>query len=189
MKVKLLVVALLAVALMVGFGITQAFADGCCMEKKGGDFKDKVHDKAMIMLSKQDELGLSDDQVKQIKDLKHKVMKDMIRKDAEIDVLAIDIKSAMWEDSIDTEAVDKLLDAKYDLKKAEAKAIVAALADLQNILTKEQQDKMKAIVKECKKAMMACPMMKGGCPMMKGMKSEGAKSEGMKPMPEMSHKK
>ena len=173
MRMKYLVVALLAVALTVGLGFSQAFGDDCCKGMKDGD--DKIVQKAMMILANEDELGLTEDQVKKIKDLKHKAMKDMIRMDADIDVLAVDLKSAMYEDPMDIAAVNKMIDSKYDLKKQKAKAVVAACADLRNILTEEQKTKMKAIMKEQMK-MMSCPMMKGmGGPGKSGMHEMGPK--------------
>ena len=169
MKMKFLAVAALAIALVVGFGVASAFADGGCKGKGGHGLDDKFYMKAKMALSHEDDLGLSDDQVKKIKDLKHKIKKDVIRADADVEIIIVDIESAMWEDTIDIEAVNKLLDKKYDIMKGKAKEIVAACSELKEILTKEQKDKMKAMMKEHKKAMMCCPMMKEGkCPMMKG---------------------
>ena len=169
MKMKFLAVAALAIALVVGIGVASAFADGGYKGKGGHGLDDKFYMKAKMALSHQDDLGLSDDQVKKIKDLKHKIKKDVIRADADVEIIIVDIESAMWEDMIDIEAVNKLLDKKYDIMKGKAKEIVAACAELKEILTKEQKEKMKAMMKEHKKAMMCCPMMKEGkCPMMKG---------------------
>ena len=185
MRMKYLIVALLAVALVAGFGIAQACADGGCMGKKGG-YDDKIHEKAMMILANEDELGLTEDQVKNIKDLKHKTMKDMIKIDADIDVLAIDLKSAMYEDPMDVAAVNMLIDSKYDLEKQKAKAVVAACEELRNILTAEQKQKMKAIMKEQKKMMMkmSCPMMGGG----KGMMMKGMGGSEKSEMHEMGPK-
>jgi len=118
--------------------------------KGGMNMEDKFSRKAKMILSNQDELGLSDDQVEKIKALKMKTKKGLIRTDAEIDIAALEIKAEMWADSADTESINKLIDKKYDLKKQKAKSLVAACAAIRNILTKEQQDKMKAIMKKCK---------------------------------------
>lgn len=112
---------------------------------RDGNFEDEFCDKAMMILKSQEELGLSDEQVKKIKDLKMLVKKDLIRKKADIDILAIDIKSAMREDVIDVNAVNALIDKKYEIKKEKAKSLVAALAVLKTLLTEEQRKKLKTL--------------------------------------------
>ena len=119
--------------------------------KKG--LEDKFSGKAHMILMNKEELGLSDKQVATIKDLKLKTKKDVIRKKAEIDVLALDIKAAMYGDAIDTEAVNELIDKKYELKKEKAKSLVAACATLKDTLTDDQKAKMKDLYKNCKKQM------------------------------------
>ena len=94
----------------------------------------------------------------------------MIRKKAEIDIVALDIKAAMRDEQINTGAIDKLIDRKYDLKKAKAKSLVGAYAAVNGILTDEQKSKLKSLWKKCKKEMMHGAMMKGKTkhPMMSG---------------------
>jgi Spy/CpxP family protein refolding chaperone len=123
-----------------------AYADEHGKEKGGhGDFKDQFCHKAMLLIKNQEELGLSDGQVRRIKDLKVSTEKDLIKKNAEIDILTIDIKAAMLEDRIDANAVTALIDKKYELKKENAKALVAAYVALTAILTEEQRKKLKAL--------------------------------------------
>ena len=55
----------------------------------------------------------------------------------------MDIKEAMWSDNLDLEAINTLIDKKYDLKKAKAKSSIADYAELKGILTEEQKAKMK----------------------------------------------
>ena len=120
--------------------------------KKGleNKFSCKVH----MSLANMEELGLSDKQDAKIRDLKINAKKDLIRKNAEIEILALDIKEAMCGDTIDTKAVNKLIDKKYELKKEKTKSQVAAYAALKGTLTDDQKAKMKDIWKKCKKQMM-----------------------------------
>jgi len=155
MKKKLIVViAFLFLTLSVSAVVPDAYASH--KDKEGGYHKgkschagygSKVYKKASFVLSNREELGLSDEQVQKIKDLKVKSKKDMIKKKAEIDVLAVDIKAHMYQDPIDINAVNKLIDRKYDLKKEKAKASLKACADLKNILTEEQKTKLKSLCK------------------------------------------
>ena len=85
-----------------------------------------------------------------IKTLKVEAKKELIRKNAEIKLLEIDIKSAMYADNIDVEAIGKLIDAKYDLKKEKAKNTINKYVELKGILTPEQKDTLKGLKKQCK---------------------------------------
>lgn len=133
------------------------------------DLEEKFLKKAHFFLKNQEELELSDEQIEKIKDLKIKTQKDIIRKDAELEILALDLQSGLWKDTINIDVVNKLIDKKYDLKKGKAKSLVDAYAALKDILTEEQKKKMKDLWKKCKKEMMHGSMMKGkmGHPMMK----------------------
>ena len=60
-----------------------------------------------------------------------------------IDVLDIDIYDQLKKHSIDTEAVNVLIDQKYELKKATAIQAVGALAQLKSSLSEEQYEALK----------------------------------------------
>lgn len=135
-----------------------AFADQCSMggkcnfESKGHGkmWSGKGHDemvlhKAHIALAKAKELGLSDDQVSRIKALTYNLKKSFIKEDADIKTLGLDIREAVTKDTVDTNAVNSLIDQKYALKAAKAKEAVGAYANLKKILTKDQYDKLKEI--------------------------------------------
>lgn len=128
--------------------------------------EEKFNYKLHFIMGNEEELSLSEDQVDKIKNLGIATKKGMIRAKAEIDVLGLDIKSELWKATIDTAAIDKLIEKKYDLKKAKAKASVKAYAALKGMLTAEQKEKMKDLFKELKKKMMHGPMKadkKGSC--------------------------
>ncbi len=153
-KMRILVIAALVMA--VGLMGTAAFANhggkgGYQCAKGKGSLEEKISDKAHFLMKNQEELGLSDAQIAQVKDLKMNTKKDMIKRDAEIEILALDIKSALYGDTIDTKAVNTLIDKKYDLKKEKTKVLVGAYAALKEILTKEQKEKMKDLWKKCEK--------------------------------------
>ena len=114
MNKKTVIVSLLAGALMLN--VTAFEASAFSDKKKEGNYKGfekKFFFKAHMILKNQDELGLSDRQAEKIKALKIETKKDLIRKNAEIDIIALDIKVAMYEEQIDTGAIDKLIDKKY----------------------------------------------------------------------------
>lgn len=123
-----------------GFGSKQSH-NGHSLEKK-------VFYRFHLAIANEVELGLSEEQYEKIKTLKINTKKDLIIKRAEIDVLKIDIKAKLWEDTIDKKGINKLIDKKYELKKEKAKALVDAYAQFKNIITEEQKKALKTIVRQ-----------------------------------------
>ena len=121
------------------------------MEKWGLD--EMLFHKAHFILTNQQEIGLSEDQVKTIKSLKLETKKSLLRQNVEIEVLALDIKAKLWEHPLDQESINKLIDQKYELKKAKAKSLVDAYAKLRATLTEEQMKKGKEIWMQKMKSM------------------------------------
>jgi len=151
MKAKYGGVTFLVLFLVFGSFAGEVYAfDQGEKEKSHFSLEDKFSKKTKLILSNQDELGLSDEQVKKVKELKLETKKGLLKANAEIDIIALDIKAKMWTDSIDTNSVNKLIDKKYDLKKEKTKSLVAAYVALKDILTKEQKEKMGELYKKCK---------------------------------------
>jgi len=136
--------------LLTSVCLIDVYGDGTAKKHKK-DFAEKVLWKAHFFLKNQDELKLSDEQIRQIKDLKVSVKKDLVKRGAEIDLMKIDIKSALYEDTINREAINKLIDKKYDLKRSKAKYLVGQYVALKSILTDEQTKEVKALWKKCDK--------------------------------------
>ena len=80
--------------------------------------------------------------------LKLNTKKNVIKKRAEIDVLRIEIKLKLWEDTIDKKSINKLIDKKCEIKKEKAKALVDAYAQFKNILTEGQKKTFKTIIRQ-----------------------------------------
>ncbi|MFC1658669.1 Spy/CpxP family protein refolding chaperone [Candidatus Omnitrophota bacterium] len=153
MSKRLIVMAAVALVTIftVAVGASLAYERGG--EKSEGHYEksqDLVVMKAHMILKNQDKLGLSDEQIAKVKDLKLQSKKDTIKQDGEIETIALDIKSKMYEDSVDAEAINALIDKKYELKKEKAKSSVAAYIQLKSILTEEQLGQLKELYKECK---------------------------------------
>lgn len=132
------------------------------MDKHSGD---AWEDTASLVLAHQAMLNLSGEQVAKIEDVDLKTRKAMIKAEADIKIMALDIQSEMKKDVIDIKEVNKLLDQKYALKKEKAKTGVGAYAAVKALLTPEQ----KSILKDLRdgETMPAGPMPKMGksCPM------------------------
>jgi hypothetical protein len=142
------------------------YAQGCKKEypKKGSHgcgFEKKIICKLRLAMAHQDLLGLSEDQMAKIQSLKTSAKKDIIKQDAEIDLITVDIKSKLHEDKIDKKGIEKLIDQKFDLKKAKAKMLIGVCAELNNILSGEQKKKLNGMIchkKRCPKKNVAPQM-------------------------------
>lgn len=111
----------------------------------------KFFHKAHFLIENQEKIGLTEDQIKTIKALKTDVMKNLLRQEAEIEVLAIDVQAKLWEDPVNVEETNKIIDQKYELKKAKTKSLVEAFAKLKGTLTEDQKNAMKAVWKKHRK--------------------------------------
>ena len=146
-KRKLISLGLVFLLLAV-FSATELYAKECSHGKKEGhgyDFGKKVLGKMHFAMANKEELALSEDQYQKIKALKIDIKKNLIKRKAEIDLLAIDLKSKLSEDTVDVEGANNLIDQKYELKKAKAKALVGSYVTFMDILTDEQKQKLKKI--------------------------------------------
>lgn len=153
MKVKFVTAAFLILILTLTLSISETYA--CSSWKTEADQRGtegRLFYKADLILRNQEELGLSDEQINRIKDLKLKTRKDLIKSEAEIKIITLDINAKMTQETIDIAAINKLIDEKYELEKTKAKSLVKAYAELKNILTEEQKGKLKDLYKKCKTA-------------------------------------
>jgi len=152
MNRKTMIAVVLCMALALNLVALDAYAEGYGKGKGHHfDLEEKFSKKAHFILKNEEELGLSDRQVDQIKDLKINIKKDLIGKKAQLEILGLDIKAAMWNDPFNVNVVNKLIDQKYEIKKDKAKFLVGAYATLKGLLTEEQKEKMKGLFKKCKK--------------------------------------
>jgi hypothetical protein len=138
----------------------------CPMKAQGGHgerLEDKFFMKAHFYLDKKDELGLSEEQVNRIKNLKVNLKKELIKNEAEVDIVAVDIKARLMDDKINAGDINALIDKKYEFKKTAAKATVTSFAELKTVLNDDQKEKAKGIW-EAKSKSGKCPMCaaKGG---------------------------
>lgn len=125
-------------------------SQSCCSGDEGyshGKTSEKcpILEKAHFLLQNKEELGLSEDQIKKIWDLKLNLKKEGIRKKAELKVLEVDLMAAMKSENWNDDAIHKIIDQKFDLKKQMMKAGVAAKGQLLSILTDDQKTKMREL--------------------------------------------
>ena len=112
----------------------------CCFAEKFFHF-------AHSILENHEELGLSDEAVKKVRDLKIGTKKSLIRNRAEVELLMVDVISSLCQEKPDISAINKLIDKKFDIKKAGMKKLIASFVAVKKLLSKEQIKQVKAICK------------------------------------------
>jgi len=159
---RLLTITIVGVGLLTFCFLTlnvEAFSGKRCSYSKqgssygGGDHQkshisDSVFYKAGMLMAAKDEIGLTDTQVDKLKTIKLDFKKSLVRLEADIEVLGLDVKKGLYENPIDVAAVNALIDQKYAIKKAKAKASVQALADVKSVVTDEQWTKLKELKRD-----------------------------------------
>ncbi len=145
---------LLGAILTVGFIQSRALAfkgDAGLRKMEHKKFSENAFFRKVKMIYRlQEELGVTDEQLATVNSLKVALKKDVIMKNAKSEVIDVDIKAALYGDDVDVEAVDQLIDKKYAIKVQKAKKIISFIAELKKVLTPEQKDKLKMLVREYK---------------------------------------
>ena len=106
--------------------------------------------KSHLMLRHEQELGLSDEQVERVKAIMAETRKRLIRDEADIDVLDVDLMRELHKPTVDVQATRSILDKQYEAKKARAIALAQSIADLKATLTPEQHAKLKGLYRATK---------------------------------------
>ena len=125
-----------------------------------------------LMLQNSDKLGLSDEQIKKLDNIKRKYSKDIIKQDAEMKIAEIDLGALLKESEIN------LSEVKEALKKVESTETqirylrIMAFVEARKILTDEQKNSLKKL------------MEMRGAPGIKGMTSSPEPEEGEEETPE-----
>lgn len=109
---------------------------------------DKAMKKACFYLENQDELGLSEEQVKSVKDIKMWFKKQMIRGQADMQIMMLDMNAKLSEETVDVEGTGVMIDEWMAGMAKEAKASLEAYAKLKAVLTPDQHAKAKEIWKK-----------------------------------------
>ena len=107
--------------------------------------------KSHFLLENKSEIGLTDDQVKTIKELKLEAEKDSIMQAAGMKTFMLDLQSKLSEDKVDVEGTSALIDKGFASASAGAKSNLAAYAKLKGLLTPDQMVKMKALHEKMEK--------------------------------------
>jgi Spy/CpxP family protein refolding chaperone len=156
-------ITVVVVALVVGCFSAATYVQACSMgdgasRDREESVTNKFLEKVKMIDKYQDELGVSGEQLTKIKDLKIALKKEHIRRDAEIELLKVDITSLLYADQVDVEAVNKLIDKEYSAMKAKTKKSIASYVELNSVLNKDQIAELKEL-----SAKKASPKENKGC--------------------------
>jgi Spy/CpxP family protein refolding chaperone len=130
-----------------------------------------------LTLQNAEKLGLTDKQKEQLEDIRRKYTKDIIRQDAELDIVELDIEKLLGEPAIDLAKVKDALKKIGDIKMQIRYLRVEAFVEARKVLTDEQREKLKKLMEKPVAPMMMREMMGGMMEGMGGMMG-GEKGEG-----------
>ncbi|MGE0268163.1 MAG: Spy/CpxP family protein refolding chaperone [Candidatus Omnitrophota bacterium] len=99
---------------------------------------DKFVQKQRRILKNKEALGLNLKQTNKIEALKINLEKEMVLLDAKIEVINIELRSVLSQDTTDSKTVLDLIDQKSELEKTKAKAQAMAYLNLKDVLTPDQ---------------------------------------------------
>jgi Spy/CpxP family protein refolding chaperone len=107
-------------------------------EQKHYDLESNFYNQTHKILEHNKELALSDDQIKEIKSIKKQVKKDLVKQDADINALEVEINTLMWEAPLSLAETNALVDEKHELTKKKEKYLITYYDKLNKVLTEEQ---------------------------------------------------
>jgi len=109
-----------------------------------------------LMLRNADKLGLNDEQIRKLDNIKRKYSKDIIKQDAEMKIAEIDLGAFLKESEINLSEVKEALKKVENFKTQIRYLRITAFVEARKILTDEQKNSLKKLME-----MRAAPWMKG----------------------------
>lgn len=131
-------------------------ASGHCPMKKdekdgsksyGCPLMDKFMKKAHFLLENQEALGLSEEQVSTIKQMKMDRKKAFIRQKAEFEIFQMDLEQKLSQPKVDVEGINAMIDQSMAAMNTNAKEAVSAYAKLKGVVSDSQWSKAKELKK------------------------------------------
>ncbi len=101
----------------------------------------------------QQEVGLSDSQIKKIKDIKFSTDKDVVKLRSDMELKEIDLREELSKDNPDMAKVEKLIRAKHSIMADIELAKVKEYTEIKKVLTPEQIEKFKQAMESRAKMM------------------------------------
>lgn len=111
----------------------------------------KLIKKAGFYLDNADAIGLTENQISQIKAIKMSAKKEMILGGAQMEVAMMDMGAKLKTDPVDVEGLNQIIDSNLAEMSTGAKKAVQHYADLKQVLSADQKKKAKEVWKDAKK--------------------------------------
>jgi Spy/CpxP family protein refolding chaperone len=105
----------------------------------------KVYIQAQFLIEQRGALGLSDEQILKIRDLKTNLQKESLRNETEIEVALLELRNEIEKGKTNGIKVPSLIDKEYELKKKISKDGYNTLTEIEKILSAEQKQKAQAL--------------------------------------------
>lgn len=105
----------------------------------------KILQKSKFLLEHADAIGLSEQQVADIKAIKLDTKKTSVRIAAEMKVFELDVQAKLSAPNLDVEGLNAMIDTASQGMSTGAKASIATYAKLRSLLSEEQQKKAKEL--------------------------------------------
>jgi Spy/CpxP family protein refolding chaperone len=99
-----------------------------------------------LMLRNADKLGLSDEQIKNLYDIKRKYSKDIIKQDAEMKIAEIDLGALLKESEINLSEVNEALKKVENFETQIKYLRITAFVEARKILTDEQKNSLNKLM-------------------------------------------
>ncbi len=143
MKKRRLILILTFLMAIPGVGLANQGGHHSEGSEGGFTLEDMCFGKVYFLFKNKSELGLTKEQVEQIKTIKFDVKRVMIDAEAKKDLATLDMVQELHKDQPDVKKLDSVIDQKYAVKTNLAKTVVQSILNTKAILTAEQQAKAK----------------------------------------------
>lgn len=129
---------------MMGGGMMGKGMDGGEPEDMMGGMEDEHRHMMHIFAN----LGLDEKQMETLSEIRIRTMKDMIRKKADKEIAAFELKGLLHKDPVDLKAVEAKLKQKENIKTDILLTVIKAMEEAKSKLTPEQKMKMKDMIEK-----------------------------------------
>ena len=109
------------------------------------DMSKEFFKKVSFVLNRNAEFGMSDKQIEEVKDLDRKTRKQLIKLEADLKTVDMDLANEMKKTKLYINAVKSLIDTKYNLHKERDLLFIDAFIRLEAVFTPEQADEVKSV--------------------------------------------
>ncbi len=145
MKKRGLILILMFLMVMPGVGLANHGGHHGEGSEGGFALEDMYFGKVYFLFKNKAELGLTEEQMEQIKTIKFDVQRATIDAEAKKDLAMLDMVQELHKDQPDVKKLNSVIDQKYAVKTNLAKTVVQSILNTKSILTAEQQAKAKEL--------------------------------------------